>query len=354
MNKKKRLFLFFLSIFILINNFGFVNSQQNYYPIYITGGVPINEYTLFANAGWDGNWYVGSNMCWIKKFKKELLPQKELFSKVYIAAKLGRAKTKPKQNAPSWEKETIDGNIYVAVSSTPAWKSNQRYFLCKVSDIPTEGDWENAINTTGEAKWFYTEIPIEKIDFNQDVWVCIYSNTPYLNSASSAPIIAGAWREKDQKEFNIWLNNEINGTPPIDPSNSLKTQIRVFDPSIIIKLIPNGAEELPVKIRIAQITDGRPENDEKVFYIDALTPNIDYVYMEISSDKQTYNKLSKYIYSQPYAFNLNLKMVPEEISGDFWIRFTAKDIFGNTGYTEPVQLNIIREQQKKDDKQKKK
>ncbi|MCX7910816.1 MAG: hypothetical protein N2505_04470 [Endomicrobia bacterium] len=331
----------FLLIFLLIFS-NKIFCQESYYPTYITGGVPMNEYTLFANSGWDGNWYVGSNMCWIKKFNKALLPPKELFSKIYVGAKLGRAKTKPKPSSPPWEKEIIDGNIYIGIASTPAWKSDQRYFLCRVKDIPTEGDWENAITTTGEAKWFFTEIPIEKVNFSEDIWICIYSNTPYLNSASSAPILAGAWREKNQKELNIWLNNEINGAPPINPNNSLKTQIRVFDPAIIIKLVPKGAENLPVEVKIAQITDGRPENDEKVFFIQPLTPNIECVYMEISTDRENFTRFSKYTYCQPFVFHLNLEMIPQEISGDFWIRFAARDIFGNVGYTNLVQLNITR------------
>lgn len=336
------------------------NSVANiYYPTYITGsGVPINEYTLFANAGWDGNWYVGSNMCWIKKFSKDALPKDSSFySKVYIGVKLGRAKTKSKPGAPSWEKDVINGNIYVGISSTPAWKSDQRYFLCKVEDIPTEGDWENAITTAGESKWFYTEIPLEKINFEEDIWVCVYSNTPYLTSASSAPILAGAWRERQQKDFNIWLNNEINGAPPLNPSTSLKTQIRAFDPAIIIKLIPKGAENLKVNLSIAQITDGRNDMDEKVFFINSLTPNIERVWMEISKNNQEYKKIYRYIYSQPYSFHLNTSMIPQEINGDFYIRFAAEDIFGNIGYTQELQLNIerpeIQQENNKDTKKKK-
>lgn len=199
------IFIFFI---VLITQILF--AEDIYYPTYITGsGVPLNEYTLFANSGWDGNWYVGSNMCWIKKFDKALLPNKKLYSRFFIGVKLGRAKTQPKPASPPWEKDYIDGNIYVGVSSTPAWRADQRYFLCKVSEIPTEGDWENAITTTGESRWFYTEIPIEKVNFEEDIWVCVYSNTEYLNSASSAPILAGAWRERPQKSFNVWLNNEI-------------------------------------------------------------------------------------------------------------------------------------------------
>ncbi len=333
--------IIFISILSLI-----LSAEELYYPTYITGsGVPINEYTLFANSGWDGNWYVGSNMCWIKKFDKTLLPDKKFFSRFFIGAKLGRAKTKSKPASPPWEKDYIDGNIYVGVSSTPAWRADQRYFLCKVSDIPTEGDWENAITTTGEARWFYTEIPIEKVDFEKDIWVCIYSNTEYLNSASSSPILAGAWRERPQRNFNVWLNNEIHCAPPIDPSTSLKTEIRAFDPAIIIKLVPLGAENLPVNIQVVSIQDGRQQDDEKIFYVTSLTPNIERMYMEISQDNIEYKKISKYLYSQPYVFNLSISMIPPEISGDFYIRFAAEDIFENKGTTQEIKLSITREKE---------
>ncbi len=336
MNKNFVLKVFFAICFVVLNLY----SQEKIYPVYITGSVPMNEYTLFANSGWDGNWYVGTNTCWVKMFKKELLPQKENFSKLFVGVKLGRAKTLPKPNSPPWEKIIIDGNIYVGLSSTPAWKADQRYFLCKIADIPTEGDWENAITTTGEARWFYTEILLEKVDFTKDIWVCVYSNTPYLTSASSAPILAGGWRERGQKESFVWLNNEINGSPPIDPTNSLKTQIRAFDPAIVLKLIPKGAEELEVKLKITQISDGRPNTEEKVFYIQPLTSNIERIWMEISKDKENFIKISKYQYSSPFVFNLNTNIIPQEITGDFYLRFAGADIFENVGYSEVLQLNI--------------
>ncbi|MCS7151787.1 MAG: hypothetical protein NZ928_05335 [Endomicrobia bacterium] len=344
-------FLSFLTLFVMEDSA--VLQETVYYPTFITGsGVPINEYTLFANSGWDGNWYVGTNMCWIKQFKKELLPQKDLFSKLYVGVKLGRAKTKPKIGAPPWEKEIIDGNIYIGVSSTPAWKVDQRYFLCKISDIPTEGDWENAITTTGESVWFYKEVPIDKISFDNDIWVCVYSNTPELTSVSSAPVLAGGWRERQQKDSVAWLNNEINGSPPTDPTTSLKTQIRAFDPAIILKLIPKGSENLEVKLQIASIVDGRENNfDEKVFYITSLTPNIYRLWMEVTQDKKEYKKISRYLYVPPYVFNLNIPMIPQEINGDFWLRFTAEDIFGNVGHTQEIQLNITRTQQQKQQQQ---
>jgi len=336
---KKILKYSILTIAVCTLNF-ILNAET--YPIYITGGVPINDYTLFANTGWDGNWYVGYNMCWIKRFPSEILPKnKELFSKVYVGVKLGRAKIQQKPNSAPWEKNIIDGKIYTAISSTSAWKANQRYFLCSIKDIPTEGDWENAITTTGEARWFYTEIPLKELDLNSDLWICVYSDTNYLTTASSSPILAGGWRERGQTNINVWLNNQIKGTPPINPNNSLTTGIRAFDPAIVLKFIPNTVFE-EIKISVASVSDGRKDTDEKVFYISAKTPNIERMWMEISKDGTNWTKISRYIYQHPYAFNLNLQSIPSDISGDFFIRFAANDVFENVGYSEPVQLNITR------------
>ena len=37
------------------------------YPVFVAQTPNPNDYSLFANAGWDGNWYVGYNNGWIKK-----------------------------------------------------------------------------------------------------------------------------------------------------------------------------------------------------------------------------------------------------------------------------------------------
>lgn len=50
-----------------------------------------NDYTLFANGGgWDGNWYVGYNTCWISELPA--IPQTG-FTRAFLGARLGRMKT---------------------------------------------------------------------------------------------------------------------------------------------------------------------------------------------------------------------------------------------------------------------
>ncbi len=138
-------------------------------PVYLTSLSNINNYDIFANGGWDGNWYVGYNVCWIKKISISDLDSEMEYRKAFVGAKLGRAKTRRKAGRPSWEKEPIPGDIYIAISNIPAWKAAQRYFLISTEDIPLESDPVDAINNVGESRWFWREVPLEQI--NQSVYI---------------------------------------------------------------------------------------------------------------------------------------------------------------------------------------
>src|SRR4051812_24400091 len=59
------------------------------YPVFVAKASNPNDYSLFANGGWDGNWYVGYNTCWIKKLPAIPLGH---YARAYIGAKLGRMK----------------------------------------------------------------------------------------------------------------------------------------------------------------------------------------------------------------------------------------------------------------------
>ena len=73
-------------------------------PVYVSKLSNINDYDIFANSGWDGNWYVGYNVCWIKK-----LPhfRQGKYARAQIGAKIGRAKTRRIPGKSTWEKELI-------------------------------------------------------------------------------------------------------------------------------------------------------------------------------------------------------------------------------------------------------
>src|SRR5258707_12274148 len=107
----------FLSCYFWLCSAGFSTSAD--YPVFVAEIPNPNDYSLFANSGWDGNWYVGYNNGWIKKLPA--IPPGN-YARVYIGAKLGRTKALPPVGRPPVF-NPIPGEIWMALSSTPVWKT---------------------------------------------------------------------------------------------------------------------------------------------------------------------------------------------------------------------------------------
>ena len=67
------------------------------YPVFLASRSNPNEYSVFANNGWDGNWYVGYDTAWIQKLPP--LPGGN-YARAFVGAKLGRMKTLPPAGRP--------------------------------------------------------------------------------------------------------------------------------------------------------------------------------------------------------------------------------------------------------------
>jgi hypothetical protein len=299
-------------------------------PVYIAELSNINDYTLFANSGWDGNWYAGFNVCWMEEFAQ---PPKGKYSRAFIGAKLGRMKTRPAPGKPVWEKEAIPGEIYMSLSSTPSWKSNQRYFLTLTRDIPVEGDAENALESTGESRWFWVEVPIKAVNMNGANYAALYSPTEYFTSTSSSPAIAGGW---GSQKVNSWLNNDVKGYPPINAKTSLKTPITVFEPAIAMKLIPEGAKQ-DIVVDISEIKDGKAQTSNKSVIANITGNQIEQVWLEVSVDGKYWEKQGRIIYSPPYILTLKADSLPQ---GKVQVRCAAADIWENKGYSVPIDISV--------------
>lgn len=301
-------------------------------PVYLCALPNINDYPIFGNAGWDGNWYVGYNLCWIEKLPPA--PPRN-FRSSFVGVKLGRAKTHPASGKPSWEKEPIPGNIYIAISSTPAWKSVQRFHLVSTEDIPLEGDMENALEGVGEARWFWAEVPMDMINFEGPNFISVWSPASYFISRDSAPILCGGWGAKGV-EVNTWLNDEIQGAPPINPDNSLKTPISVFEPAIAIKLIPEETTR-EIRVFINSVREGKPGAGTKVIDSSVQGYQIDRAWLEVATVTTTYRKIGRYLYNPPYTFTLNPQSLPR---GNIFIRVAAEDEWANKGNSAPFEMIV--------------
>ncbi|MFH1367486.1 MAG: hypothetical protein ABII64_00020 [Elusimicrobiota bacterium] len=305
-------------------------------PVYISELSNINDYTLFANGGWDGNWYVGYNACWMEEIPQ---PPDGEYRKAYIGVKLGRMKTRRVTGKPSWEKEAIPGVVYGALSSTPAWKSNQQYFLAASEDISLESDPENAIEGVGESRWFWAEVPLEKVNMSGPNYVAVWSPTEFFVSVASSPILAAGW---GSKKANSWITNDIKGYPPLTSVEALKTPITIFEPAIAMKLVPIGTEQ-EIAVSISAIKEGRDKTSNKTFIADVSGEGIEKAWLEMTIDGKKWERNGRTIYSAPYVLTLIGDKMPE---GKNQIRVAVSDIWGNIGYSEPAEILVTRTQGK--------
>lgn len=297
---------------------GFSISPPDY-PVYVLKVPNPNDYTLFANGGWDGNWYVGYDVCWVKKLPP--VPPGS-YARAFIGAKLGRMK-------PS-----LRGDIWMAISSTPAWTQSQEARLSGAGDIPSEGDASNAIANVGESQWFWAEIPLERVNRKGDNYLALWSPAPDFVSISSSPVLAAAW---GGREVDTWLDRSVKGTPPIDPQKALSSGVSYFQPAMALKLIPEGLPPHPVSVRIISWQNGSADHPNPILMASVGGDSIERAWVEYSSDLKTWAKIGRPLWKAPYIFSVDSTAFPP---GRLHLRVAAANIWEETGASAPFRIEV--------------
>jgi hypothetical protein len=311
-------------------------------PVFVAQVPNPNDYALFANNGWDGNWYVGYNNGWIKKLPA--IP-KGNYVRAYVGAKLGRMKTLPPVGRPP-RFNPVPGEIWMAISSTPAWTPSQRFKLTTTEDIPLDGNSEYALENTGESQWFWAEVPLEAIDFSGDNFLALWSPTPELVSVSSAPVLAAAWGGKD---VNTWLAKDIRGEPPKDAKTALSTGISYFQPALALKLI-FAANPHPMQARIISWQNGTPDHLKPVIAASVEGESVERVWVEYDASvrhgdgiKGHWAPLGRPLWKAPFTFSLDQEKL---LKGKVLLRIAAVNIWEEKAASSPfeIEVNPIHEQ----------
>src|SRR5438034_8280659 len=125
--------LLILSSFTLAKDPDPSQEANSDFPIFLADLPNPADFSLFANGGWDGNWYVGYDKCWISKLPP---PPPGEYKRAFLGAKLGRMKTTAQPGRPPWEKQPILGEVDIAVASEPLWPQSRRYMLTGTQYIP--------------------------------------------------------------------------------------------------------------------------------------------------------------------------------------------------------------------------
>jgi len=293
-------------------------------PTIVTIAPSLHEYGRFADGGPDANWYVGFNNAWIVKLPPA--PAGE-FAHAFIGAKLGRAKTRPVPGKP-WLREIIPGKVYAGISATPAWSSEQSFFLAETRDIPAEADPQARVDGVGAGEWFWAEVPLAQVSFTAPNYLIVWSPTNYFTKSSSAPILAASDLEEPGGETRAWLNRSIMGVPPRARGTSLETPLNTLAPAIAIKLVPPGPDEPAVSI--ADLTVARA-GKRVVVRFSAAGEDVAEAWVEASRDQLEWARVSRIQRNPPYLFSLPADKAPAP--GSF-IRGAARDISGATGFSD--------------------
>jgi hypothetical protein len=300
-------------------------------PTLLTLAPSLHDYTRFADGGPDANWYVGFNNAWIVKLPAA--PAGE-FQRAFIGAKIGRAKTRPNSEKP-WIRELIQGKVYMGISQTPAWTSEQSFFLAETSDIPADADPQARVDGVGAAEWFWAEVPLSMISFSAANYLIVWSPSNYFTRASSAPILAASESESadgEARETRAWNNRSILGVPPRSAANSLETPINNIMPALAIKLVPPGPDEPAVSVNDMSVARA----DKRVLVrFSAAGEDVSEAWVEVSRDRLDWTRISKLQRRPPYMFALT----PEKSPGPGqYVRGVARDTSGAVGYSEPMMI----------------
>jgi hypothetical protein len=324
-----RYLLFFFSIYLLP-----LHAAAPDNPVFVAQVPNPNDYSLFANSGWDGNWYVGYDNGWIKKLPA--IPQGH-YAHAYIGAKLGRMKTLPPEGRPPVF-NPIPGEIWMAIASTPSWTGAQRYKLTATDDIPLDGSSEYAVENTGESEWFWTEVPLDAVSSAGENYLALWSPTPELISVSSAPVLAAA---AGGKEINTWIAKSLQGEPPKDAGEALKTGISYFQPALAIKIIPEGPAH-PMHVRMMAWQDGTVDHLKPVISCSVAGESIERVWMEYSApsgDKGQgrWIRIGRSLWKTPYTFSLDQYNLPH---GKIRLRMAAVNQWEEKAYSNSFEIEV--------------
>jgi len=293
-------------------------------PAYFALTKDVSRFYMYANGGFNADWYVGYNNSWIVK-----LPPIPVggFAKAYIGAKLGRAKIMSWPQG--WDKTPIPGKIYMAVGQEPKFTSDNMYFLVDAADLPLEPLPNDSLEGVDSAKWFWSEVPLSRVSSEAPNYLALWSVSRYFMSSSSSPIIAAAI--SDDKEENVWLNRSIRGNPP-SGENVLETPISGIKPALAFKLVPQNDYKVLIKGFMGELSSGNI-----LVSFSTIGEDIRAAWIEMSYDKFDWQRVSRYMFRAPYFYSFKR----DDLSGDmFYLRAAAVDGLENTGYSKEIAIPI--------------
>lgn len=304
---------------------GFAFGQQpaqTRMPLHVSSIDNINNFGRFADGGPDENWYIGFNNAWIVQLPPAPIGE---YSRAFIGAKIGRAKTRVKPGGRHWEREAVPGKVYVAISPTPTFSAERSFFLAETSDIPLEDDARVYTPGTGHSEWFWTEIPAGMVSFSGPNYLIVWSPTRYFVGASSAPILAALEDRSggSDEEPHAWNNRSLGGVAPRRANGTLETPINHLKPALALKLVPPNDATVAVHECSAKRVGAT-----LVFRYSVEGEGVESSWLEKSSDQLDWERFSRFQRKPPFQLTIPPGALPPRGA---YVRAVARDQLHNEG-----------------------
>ena len=289
---------------------------------YLSLAVNINDFGRFADGGSDSNWYIGFNNAWIVKLPPA--PAGD-YSKAFIGAKIGRSKSQSLDSP--WERVRIPGKVYMAISQSPSFGSEQSFFLAETQDIPAEADPSVSISGTGRSEWFWTEVQPSQVSSEKPNYLIIWSPTREFRDAARAPILAGleAASQGAGAEPAAWNNHSIQGVPPRGEGGTLQVPITNIRPALAVKLVSRGERSVKVLDTYVQASQ-----ESLVVRCSVEGRDVELAWVEMSQDELEWRRVSSFLRSSPFIFTLPRSLLP---SRGAYFRVKARDASAAEGFS---------------------
>lgn len=301
-------------------------------PVFVSLAPNINDFGRFADGGSDSNWYIGFNNAWIVKLPP--VPPGP-FARAFIGAKIGRAKTRPKEDRP-WELAVEPGKIYIAVSQTPSFSSEQSFFLTETGEIPLQAHESIYLRGAGASEWFWTEVPPAAVSKSRPNYLIVWSPSREFREATRAPILAGMEAAPGESpEPSAWNNHSIQGVPPRKEEGTLQVPINIR-PALAIKLVPAADRA----VRVGGLS-GLPAGENLVVSFSVEGTDVEAAWVESSQDELEWRRVSPLIRRPPYAVTIPRASLS---SRGAYLRAKARDMAAVEGESPSIFIppNVIR------------
>ncbi|HBB65967.1 MAG: hypothetical protein A2X28_00550 [Elusimicrobia bacterium GWA2_56_46] len=301
---------------------GTAYASRSPVPAYLSLAGDLGRFYMYANGGFNADWYVGYNNSWIVKLPP--VPA-GAYAKAYLGAKLGRAKIKSWPQG--WDKTPVPGKIYMAVSQEPSFTSDNMYFLADAADLPLEPLSNDSLEGVDSAQWFWAEVPLSRISSEKPNYLALWSVSRFFTASSSSPIVAAAL--SDDEEENVWLNRSIRGNPP-SGDGVLETPISGLKPALAFKLVPPNDYKVFIKGFMGEV-----DAEKIVVFFSAIGEDIRAAWVEMSYDKFEWSRVGRYMFRPPYSCSLKRENLSKDL---FYLRAAAVDGLENTGYSKEIAI----------------